>query len=382
MANILFVTWDGGGNVPPALGIASELQTRGHSIRFMGHASQQTRLSTAGYDVVPAPSARPFSCLERNSPLALIAMFGDRGLGRDVVAEIQRRSADLVVVDCLLFGVMDALRQVGQPYVVLEHLFDAYLRGSWMRGPMGLGMRLKRLHPMRALADARLRLVATLPALDPSGRRNDGRLTYVGPVVTAAPRIHAEPTVLVSLSTYRYPRMAECLQTILDACAGLDARVVVTTGPVVDPADLRAPANAELHRYVPHGELMPSASLLISHGGHSTAMAALAHDLPMILMPMHKMLDQPMVAASIEATGAGQKVGKRISPDELAPIVARMLGDGPHRAAAARLGEMVRSMPGASKSAIQIEALLRDGAPGRSAQSGSTKTGSPQSGHR
>src|SRR5207237_9041918 len=31
MADILFVTWDGGGNVPPAVGIADPLRARGHS---------------------------------------------------------------------------------------------------------------------------------------------------------------------------------------------------------------------------------------------------------------------------------------------------------------------------------------------------------------
>ena len=34
MSEILFVTWDGGGNVPPALGIATELAARGHTVRF------------------------------------------------------------------------------------------------------------------------------------------------------------------------------------------------------------------------------------------------------------------------------------------------------------------------------------------------------------
>ena len=29
MPNIVFVTWDGGGNLPPAIGIAAELQRRG-----------------------------------------------------------------------------------------------------------------------------------------------------------------------------------------------------------------------------------------------------------------------------------------------------------------------------------------------------------------
>ena len=64
------------------------------------------------------------------------------------------RDADVVVVDCLLFGVMDELTRAGRPYVVLEHLYDAYLTGGWMKGPMGWGMRLKRLHPTRALESA------------------------------------------------------------------------------------------------------------------------------------------------------------------------------------------------------------------------------------
>ena len=43
MSNILFVTWDGGGNVPPALGIAAELQQRGHRVRVIGHPVQHGR---------------------------------------------------------------------------------------------------------------------------------------------------------------------------------------------------------------------------------------------------------------------------------------------------------------------------------------------------
>ena len=51
MADILFVTWDGGGNVPPALGIAAELAGRGHRTRFLGHASQEADLRAAGHEV-------------------------------------------------------------------------------------------------------------------------------------------------------------------------------------------------------------------------------------------------------------------------------------------------------------------------------------------
>jgi UDP:flavonoid glycosyltransferase YjiC (YdhE family) len=362
MAEILFVTWDGGGNVPPALGIATELTARGHAVRVLGHQSQQTSLAAAGFDVAPTREARAFSALDKNSPLALVAMFGDRGLGRDVLAALAERPADAVVVDCLLFGVMAELREAGRPYVVLEHLYDAYLRGGWMRGPMGLGMRAKRLQPTRALADAGLRLVASLPTLDPAGASPRSDLTYVGPVVPYSARVDADPMVLVSLSTFRFPRMAQCLQTIMDACAGLDARVVVTTGPVVDPAELRAPENAEVHRFVPHADLMQRASLVVGHGGHGTTMQALAHDLPMVVMPMHPMLDQPMVARSVAAAGAGRVVRKKADADDLAPVIAEMLADGPHRAAAARLGAAIRAMPGATNAADRIEELVRDGA--------------------
>ena len=356
MAEILFVTWDGGGNVPPALGIAAELMGRGHGVRFVGHARQRASLEAAGFEVAPSPRARDFSALDTNSPFALVATFGDRGLGRDVLDTLADRPADVVVVDCLLFGVMAELERAGMPYVVLEHLYDAYLTGAWMKGPMGLGMRLKRLHPTRALANAQLRLVASVPSLDPAGGRPG--LTYVGPVCPVAPRVETDPMVLVSLSTFRFPRMAECLQSILDACAGLDARVVVTTGPVVDPEVLRTPANAEVHRYVPHAELMPRASLVVGHGGHGTTMQALAHDLPLVLMPMHPMLDQPMVATSVARAGAARVVPKKASAEDLRPVIAAMLGDGPHRAAAARLGAEIRALPGAPGAADRIEALV------------------------
>ncbi len=358
MADILFVTWDGGGNVPPALGIARELKQRGHSVRFVGHPGQRPSLEAAGVEVAPSRDARAFSALDANSPWALVAMFGDRGLGRDVLDALADRPADIVVVDCLLFGVMAELGRAGRRYVVLEHLYDAYLTGSWMRGPMGLGMRLKRLRPTRSLSAAQLRLVASVPSLDPAGDRPG--LTYVGPVCPVAPRADAEPMVLVSLSTFRFPDMTRCLQTILDACGDLDARVVATTGPVVDPADLRVPANAEVHRFVPHVELMPLASVLVGHGGHGTTLQALAHDLPMVLMPMHPMLDQPMVARSVERAGAGRVVRKKATADDLRPLIASLLADGPHRAAAARLGEEIRGLPGAAGAAEAIEALVAE----------------------
>ncbi len=207
MAEILFVTWDGGGNVPPALGIAAELAARGHTIRFVGHPSQRSSLEAAGVEVAPTRRAAEFSALDQNSPFALVAMFGDRGLGRDVLDALAGRPADVVVVDCFLFGVMAELTD--EPAVPTSSSSTCTTPTSpagWMKGPMGLGMRLKRLQPTRALAAAQLRLVASVPSLDPAGDRPG--LTYVGPVAPVSAPVATEPMVLVSLSTYRFPRMA------------------------------------------------------------------------------------------------------------------------------------------------------------------------------
>jgi UDP:flavonoid glycosyltransferase YjiC (YdhE family) len=175
--------------------------------------------------------------------------------------------------------------------------------------------------------------------------------------------------VLVSLSTYGYPGMTGCLQRILDATAALDARVLVTTGPQVDPYPLRTADNHEVHTYLPHEEVLPRVSLVVGHGGHGTTMKALAHDLPLVLMPMHPFVDQPAVAASVAGAGAGRVVSRGASVDELSAAVTGLLADGPHRASAARLGAAIRAMPGDTGGADAVEEVLRSGAaaPGRRA---------------
>ena len=48
MSRFTFVTWDGGGNVPPAVGIAQELIARGNEVRFLGYLPQQAAIRARG----------------------------------------------------------------------------------------------------------------------------------------------------------------------------------------------------------------------------------------------------------------------------------------------------------------------------------------------
>ncbi len=361
MADILFVTWDGGGNVPPALGIAAELARRGHGTRFLGHAAQEADIREAGHGFAAYAEAADFVGRDANSVPRLVRVFSDRGMGRDLVAHVRAQPADLVVIDALLMAALDAAARSGLRYVPLEHLFDGYQRGGWLNGPVGLWGRLNGLRPVERWNGAELVLAATLPDLDPgSSGDQPSNLRFVGPVVQIPQRRSAfgEPTVLVSLSTFHYRGMRGVLQKVVAATARVDARVVVTTGPVIDPDEVRGHPRAEIHRYVPHDELMPEATLVVGHGGHATTMRALAHDLPLLVLPLHPMLDQPMVGRAVERAGAGRVLRRGASVRSIAAALEELLSDGAHRTAAAAVGERVRATQGTARAADELEKLL------------------------
>ncbi len=357
MSDILFVTWDGGGNVPPAVGIGRELMARGHTVRFLGHPGQAASFARHGLAFSGFPTARPFTSTEPASPLKILATFADRAMGADVLAELEERPADVVVVDCLLFGVMDALRRAGRRYVVLEHSFDTCWR-RLAKGPFGVLLRLRGLRPLELIDAGEPTLAATIAELD----TGHGDVVHTGAVVTGVPATPAEPTVLVSLSTFAFRGLEGTWQRLLDALAPLPVRVIATTGPAVDVDRLRVPDGVELHTWLPHAEVMPEVSLVVGHGGHATTMTALAHDVPLLVLPMDAKTDQPFVGRAIQDAGAGRTMSRRSSARKIRAAVEELLADGPHRTAAARLGAAVREVPGATTGADLVESVIRNGA--------------------
>jgi UDP:flavonoid glycosyltransferase YjiC (YdhE family) len=357
MAEILFVTWDGGGNLPPELEIASELAARGHHVRFMGHRVQAERAASAGLELTSYPTAGDFSAEAGPTIGQLLVNFSDRAKGRDVLADLRGRPADLVVVDCYLFGVMAELHAAHVPYVVFEHSLDGNFRRE-LRGPLALLLRLRGVRPAALVGAGTAVLVPTLAELDPTASTE---VVHTGTVAVGTPARAATPTILVSLSTFRVKGLVPTWQRVLDAVDGLPARVVATTGPAVGAAELRVPANVELHRWLPHAEIMPQVSLVVSHGGHGTTMTALAHDLPLLVLPVEPKSDQPFLGRTVERVGAGRTLSRTSSPVRIRAAIEELLGDGPHRTVAARLGEQIRKDDGRRRGADLLESLVPNG---------------------
>lgn len=364
MSNFLFLTWDGGGNVPPAVGIASELRTRGHTVRFLGHEGNRAAMASAAMPFRAFEHALPFSSRELNGPERMVEIFNDAGIAEDLLVEVDGEPTDVIVIDPLLVAALGAARESGLPYVPLVHLFYAYLREGWLRGPFGQVAEQRGYAPYDALDAAPLTLVASLAELDPAGAAGlPSNTVHCGPVVAspAARDLSAlAPTLLISLSTYNFPGQTEAMQTLLDTAAKLPAQVVVTTGPVIRRADLRVPDGVEVHDYLDHDAIMPRVTAVMSHGGHATTMRALAHGLPLAVMPMHPMLDQTMVGQAVQAAGAGRLLARDAHPDEIRTTLEELLAEGDHRAAAARLAQVIREADGPASGASRLEALTRE----------------------
>jgi UDP:flavonoid glycosyltransferase YjiC (YdhE family) len=366
MARILAVTWDGGGNVPPMLGIAGELHCRGHQIRVLGHPQQRDLVASAGLKFVDYRHARPWSpnvaaTGARFLLRFLFLAFTDPGPGKDVRDELAREPVDLALVDSMSLAGLRAAERAGVPTAVLMHTLHRYHTHAWSRGPIGIVAAVCGLRPSRLWNAADRVLVATDSGLDPAaGRQLPANVRYTGvvqaPIQPGTPG--EKPLVLVSLSTIFFEGQEGTLQAILDGLEGLSIRGVVTTGAVV-PGALRAPANVEVHRYLPHDEIMPSASLVVGHGGHSTTMRALAHGIPLLILPMHRILDQPMIGRAVAAAGAGRVLPKTASAEEIRSAVRSLLQDPSYRRAAGATGARLRCCNGASAAADELEGLLK-----------------------
>jgi UDP:flavonoid glycosyltransferase YjiC (YdhE family) len=365
MANILFVTWDGGGNLPPALGIATELQRRGDTVRFLGHAQQRNIIENAGLRFEPYSHQQGFSATTPESWVrwitSLLAFVNDRSIGSDLLASVQRQPTDLVVIDCVLQSVLHAAEHNHVRRAVLVHSFSAI--GAWSMGANGPIARLRGRASTEPWGGADVGLVATLRSLDPDGHKTLHEIIrFTGPVWQGTPRPaqqpDGDPRVLVSLSSVYFPGQERVLQNVLDALSGLPVHAVATSGAAVSPGHLRVPPNVELYSYLPHADVLPTVSLVIGHGGHATTMAALSRDLPIIVLPMAKFMDQLKIGQALEKVGAGCLLRKRSSPARIRTAIEEVLDDDRYRLAASRLGAEIRQQDGATAAADEIAKVL------------------------
>lgn len=370
MPTALIVTADLGGNVPPLLGVATELLRRGWTVIVHGDERLRHRVTGAGLRFSLAEGQAYDPLQPRSTPRALrdFSRFAtDRSRGRSAVAIAERESADVVAVDALLMGAAAQIEEEGLPTVVLAHSCWDYFAGPFRSGPIAAALRLRGVSPTRVFNRAD-RIVVLSDARLGGSKPLAGNARLTGPVLQEVPERgdREDPAlVLVSLSTIWYPGMTEALQRVLDALAPMRVRVEVTTGRTIRPDDLRVPADATVQEFADHGRILPAASLVVGHGGHATTVRALAHGVPVLVLPMHPLLDQPMIGKAVAATGAGLSLRKSARPEVIRAAARRLLEEPGFRASAEAIAADLRLGDGARAAADVLAEVATQSRPVR-----------------
>lgn len=360
---VLFALVDGGGNIPPQLAVARVLRARGAEVHFIGHQGIRDQLVAAEFSFerftagieVNSTMQRPLLSLMRD----FIKVAMERRLGRAVVAAAQRYGADVIVVDVLLTAAISEVAASNIPTVVFVHCFYRGVQ-DLARGPVGWLLRLRGTAPLGLEHSGALPIVTADAELDPM--RGAPPVRHVGVVWQGIPTAATPmpvPRILVSLSTCAFAGQRRMLQRILDAVEPLRVEATVTVGPAIDAAGLRVPANAALHAWLDHDDVLASASLVVGHGGHGTTMRALSFGVPLVVMPANTLIDQKRVGRALEDVGAGILLRKHAGVRRIRAAISTVLNDPGYRAAATRLGARIRQRDGAEAAADAIGEFTR-----------------------
>jgi UDP:flavonoid glycosyltransferase YjiC (YdhE family) len=170
-SSFLFAHWEGGGNTPPMLAVARRLLARGHRVRVISDPCNQDEVQAIGASFAPwtrAPHRADKSAdsdlihdWEVKSPLAMMGRLRDRlfcgpalAFAHDVLDEIGRASADVVVTSEMLFGAMLGAEAAGVPCVGLSP--NVYLFPQPGVPPFGPGLQ-PATNPLARLRDRVIR---------------------------------------------------------------------------------------------------------------------------------------------------------------------------------------------------------------------------------
>ena len=394
----LFVLFEGGGNVPPILGLAQGLVQRGHSVRVMSDPCNEPEVRLAGCEFTPyhrtphrvdkTAASTIIKDYEEKDPIEALKVTMDYFCGsalacaQDVLEEIEARPVDLVVFNELIYGAYFAAEKKNIPSVMLVpgsyNLPPA--PGMPPPGMMPLGgfagkirdrialLMFQRVNDyispvlnaarqtlglpvisdyLRYFNQVDRILVMTSPEFDFKAQLGEN-VRYVGPVLNDPAWTGAwqspwteddpRPLVLISFGT-TFQDQASLYRKAIEALNGLPVRGLVTLGPAMDISQFTAPENVFICQSVPHRQVFPSASMVITHAGHGTVIRALASGVPLVCIPIGR--DQPGNAARVVYHKVGLRLNEKASVTDIRGAIQKIIHDTSYHENARRLGKII-----------------------------------------
>ena len=367
---ILFAFAGSSGHLEPLVPVAAAAEAAGHEVAFAGRPGALEPLERRGATVfaTEAPRTTP----RRRIPLRPVDVERERRDFRDgFAARLAREKAavlpeialgwraDVIVTEETDFGSMVAAQRLSLPYAVVAVIAArSFAEPELVAAPLDAVRAEHGLPP-----DPELTMLRGVPTLapfprvyrDPVSSLPAGtccfRSTEAGTIKRREP-----PLIYFTLGTEFNVESGDLFGRVLAGLRELPAEVVVTVGRDVDPAELGPqPPHVRVERYVPQTELLPRASLCVSHGGSGSVLGALAHGVPMLLLPMGA--DQPYNAARCEALGVARSLDVvAATPADVRRAAVEVLAGHSYAAAAAAMRDEFASLPGPASA---VEFLMR-----------------------
>ena len=175
-------------------------------------------------------------------------------------------------------------------------------------------------------------------------------------------QLTGQPLIYASLGTI-LNRLIEVFQQLAEACADLDAQLVISLGGSAKPDALPALAGAPLVvEYAPQLALLKKATLTITHCGMNTVLECLSNGVPMVAIPIAN--DQPGIASRVVWAGCGEAIPlKKMSVAKLRTAIDKVLTNATYKENAARLQSSIHGAGGVKKAIDIVEQVIATGQP-------------------
>jgi UDP:flavonoid glycosyltransferase YjiC (YdhE family) len=389
---VLVAAFGDAGHVFPAIALGKALAARGHEVVIETWEERRQAVEGARLGFAAAEEYRMFPPPDPETEAGQHAAEAARAL----LPLLEDFRPHVVVSDILTLAPTLAAEQAGIPLATLiPHIYPVVEPGLpffaiglrpprtrigrriWRTGHeralrVGLEQGRRDLNIQRSRLDLPaidrfhggispdLALVATYPQLEyprrwPAGVEVTGPMTFELPHPEIELPPGEDPLVLVAPST-AHDSDNHLVRTALAALAEEPVRVVATTNRVAPQRPIEVPPNAALVEWLSYSQLMPAASLVVSHGGHGTVARALGAGTPVLVCPI--IGDMSETAMRVAWAGAGLSLPWRLCrPAPLRWAARRVLHEPTFGAKAEAIAAWGRENDGAARGAELVERL-------------------------
>jgi UDP:flavonoid glycosyltransferase YjiC (YdhE family) len=393
---ILVAAFGDAGHVFPAIALGKAIAARGHEVVVETWEERREAVEGAGLGFAAAEEYRMFPPPDPDSDEGQHAAEAARAL----LPLLEEMRPHAVVSDILTLAPTLAAERAGVPLATLiPHIYpvvqpglpffaiglrpprtrigaalwraghDRALRVGLEQGRRDLNVQRGRLglapiDRFHGGISPDLALVATYPQLEyprpwPAGVEVTGPMTFELPHPDVELPPGEDPLVLIAPST-AHDSDNRLVRVALEALADEPVRVVATTNRVAPQRPIDVPPNAVLVEWLSYSQLMPAASLVVSHGGHGTVARALGAGAPVLVCPF--IGDMSETAMRVAWAGAGLSLPWRLCrPAPLRWAARRLLREPSFARRAEEIAAWGREHDGAARGAELVEALARGG---------------------